>query len=182
MILFTSFFIFIVFQRLIELLIANRNEKWMKAQGAIEFGKAHYRLMVVMHTLFFLVYLLEVVFLEKTLSIAWPFLLFLFLLAQAGRVWALTALGRYWNTKILVLPDAAVVKKGPYRYIKHPNYAIVMIELIVIPLMFNAYITASLFTLLNIGILSIRIPAEELALSTLTEYKVVFRLSNRFLP
>ena len=180
--LFFSFFGILVLQRLIELLIAKRNEQWMKAQGAIEFGKVHYRLMVIMHTLFFLVFLVEVVYLEKTLSMAWSSLLFLFLLAQAGRIWALTSLGRFWNTKIIVLPNSKVVRKGPYQYIKHPNYAIVMVEFLVIPLLFNAYITAALFTLLNIGILAIRIPAEEQALATLTEYRIVFSQSNRFSP
>lgn len=95
----------------------------------------------------------------------------MFLLVQAGRIWALTSLGEFWNTKIIVLPEARPIKRGPYRYLKHPNYVIVSIELLVIPLLFHAYMTAVIFTILNGYLLSIRIPAEEQALAQLTEYK-----------
>ena len=92
------------------------------------------------------------------------------MLTQLIRVWALTSLGRYWNTKIIVLPGAKMVNKGPYRFLKHPNYLVVTIEFIVIPLMFEAYFTAFFFSLLNGIILRIRIAAEERALTQLTGY------------
>lgn len=122
----------------------------------------------------FVCYLLEVFIFEQNLSPFWPILLILFFLTQAGRVWALFSLGKYWNTKIIVLPGAEVVRRGPYRFIKHPNYAIVAAEFLVIPLMFQAYITAAVFTLLNIMVLYVRIPAEEKALKELTEYEEAF--------
>ncbi|MEH7075510.1 isoprenylcysteine carboxyl methyltransferase family protein [Neobacillus drentensis] len=172
----------IILQRLIELGIANRNEKWMRQQGAIEFGVKHYRFMVLLHVLFFLSLLAEKVYWNKGLSQNWPLLLSAFLLAQLIRVWVISTLGRYWNTKIIVLRDAQVIKKGPYRYIKHPNYFVVAIELLVIPLLFNLYITACLFTILNAVILMIRIPEEEKALKELTEYECRFQDCNRFLP
>jgi methyltransferase len=154
----------------------------MKSQGAIEFGQGHYPAMVAIHTGFFLFFITEVMLLNKELADYWPFLLALFILTQVMRVWALASLGRFWNTKIIILPGANVIKRGPYKIIKHPNYLIVAIELIVIPLMFNAYVTAAVFTLLNILILSIRIPAEEKALRELTKYESAFSNQGRFLP
>ncbi|HAQ06585.1 MAG TPA: hypothetical protein DCR24_03300 [Bacillus bacterium] len=173
---------FIIIQRLFELSVAKRNEKWMKSKGAIEFGQRHYPAMVLIHTAFFIVFIFEVMSLEKGLSSYWPVLLFLFSVTQAMRIWALSSLGRFWNTKIIILPDADVVKKGPYKLIKHPNYLIVTAELLIIPLMFNAFITLVLFTLLNILILSIRIPAEENALREMTKYEMVFKKQGRFVP
>ena len=182
MLIFYLVLAIIIIQRLSELRIARSNEIWMKSKGALEFGHKHYRLMVMMHTLFFVALLAEVIVLKRGLSPYWPALLILFLVTQGVRVWALSSLGRFWNTKIIVLPNANIVRKGPYRFIKHPNYVIVTIELIVIPLLFQAYITAGVFTLLNAAMLSIRIPAEEKALKQLTEYDTTFKDCNRFVP
>ncbi|MDF2904616.1 MAG: hypothetical protein K0S25_2254, partial [Bacillus sp. (in: firmicutes)] len=168
---FEGFISFVVLQRLVELVIAKKNEKVMKEKGAIEFGQLHYRFMVLMHVMFFVVLILEVSNFNEQVSQFWPILLPMFLLVQAGRIWALTSLGEFWNTKIIVLPEARPIKRGPYRYLKHPNYVIVSIELLVIPLLFHAYMTAVIFTILNGYLLSIRIPAEEQALAQLTEYK-----------
>jgi methyltransferase len=179
------FFVFvgmIIIQRLTELVVARKNEAWMKSNGAIEFGQGHYPAMVFIHSAFFIVFIVEVMYFDKNLSEYWTILLALFLLTQAMRVWALTSLGKFWNTKIIILPGAEVVKKGPYKIIKHPNYLIVAVELIVIPLMFNAYFTMAIFTLLNIIILSIRIPAEEKALRDLTKYESEFKKKSRFIP
>jgi methyltransferase len=179
------FFLFIsvlIIQRLLELGIARRNEKWMKERGAIEFGMKHYQFIVLMHSLFFVVFIFEKVTFSRELSSFWPLLAAVFVCAQLIRVWAISSLGTFWNTKIIVLPNVEVVRKGPYRFIKHPNYLVVSIELLVVPLMFGAYVTACLFTLLNVIMLSIRIPAEEKALRELTEYEGSFEKCNRFLP
>jgi methyltransferase len=117
----------VILQRLGELVIARKNERWMKAKGAMEYGEEHYRYIVIMHSLFFVSLILEVIFFEKGLSPQWPLLLSLFLLTQGLRIWSLLSLGRFWNTKIIILPKAKVIKKGPYKYIKHPNYAVVAI-------------------------------------------------------
>lgn len=162
-------------QRLTELIIAKRNERYLKQKGAIEFGQDHYPFIVMTHCLFFIAFIVEVTTLNKDLSTNWLFLLLLFLITQAGRLWALYSLGIFWNTKILVLPNADIVKKGPYRFVKHPNYLIVTIEFLIIPLFFQAYITAVLFSFLNAVILAIRIPAEEKALKQLTAYEEAFR-------
>lgn len=182
MITFFIFFSVLIIQRLLELAIARRNEKWLKERGAIEFGMKHYQFIVLMHSLFFVVFLFEKVTFSRELSTFWPLLAAVFVCSQLIRVWAISSLGRYWNTKIIVLPNVEVVTKGPYRFIKHPNYLVVSIELMVVPMMFGAYITAGLFTLLNVLMLSIRIPAEEKALQELTEYEGSFESSNRFLP
>jgi methyltransferase len=179
---FIIFFGIIIFQRIVELFVAKSNEKWMKQQGAIEFGVKHYRYMVMLHLLFFVSLIIEKVLWNRGLSSMWPLFLFVFILAQLIRIWALFSLGKYWNTKIIVLANAKVIKKGPYRFIKHPNYFVVAIELVVIPLLFKLYFTAILFTILNIIMLMIRIPEEEKALRELTEYAGTFQKCNRFLP
>lgn len=173
---------FISLQRIVELRIAKSNEKWMKKRGAIEFGEKHYRYMVTMHALFFIFLSCEKIFMNLGLSPLWGILIIVFLIAQLLRIWAIASLGRFWNTKIIVLRNANVIRKGPYRFIRHPNYFVVAVELAVVPLLFNAYFTASLFTILNIIVLRIRIPEEEQALRELTEYEGTFQDCNRFLP
>jgi len=88
------------------------------------------------------------------------FLLVLFFILQAGKIWIVFSLGRFWNTKIYRIPDAPLIKKGPYRYFKHPNYMIVVIEIAVIPLMFQLVYTAIAFSLLNAIVLTVRIYEE----------------------
>lgn len=166
----------VVLQRLIELLIAKRNEKWLRSQGAFEAGAGHYPVMVAMHITFFISLIIEVTFFNRPLSAFWLVFLILFIIAQVFRIWCLTSLGRFWNTKIIILPGADVIQKGPYRFIRHPNYVVVTIELLVLPLLFSAYFTALIFTLLNLWMLSVRIPAEEKALKEVTNYKKQFQL------
>ncbi|GHH98248.1 isoprenylcysteine carboxyl methyltransferase family protein [Neobacillus kokaensis] len=168
--------------RSMELGIAKSNENWMKQRGGVEFGASHYRVMVLMHMLFFVAFILEKIGLNQGLSPIWPVILFSFVLVQFLRVWVIVSLGRYWNTKIIVLPNAKVIMKGPYRFLRHPNYCVVSLELLVIPLLFSSYITAILFTLLNILMLRVRIPEEERALRSLTEYEGIFQEHNRFIP
>ncbi|MBS4217357.1 hypothetical protein KHA96_03405 [Bacillus sp. FJAT-49711] len=164
----------VIGQRLIELKIAKKNEKWMLEHGAKEYGQDHYRFMVLMHIGFFLSLILEYVMRKPALSTFWPTFLFIFIIVQIARIWVILTLGKYWNTKIIVLPGIKVVKKGPFKYVKHPNYIIVTIELFVIPLMFNCYITAILFLIMNQIILRVRIPIEEKALRENTDYTKQF--------
>ncbi len=166
----------VILQRLVELVVAKRNEKWMLSQGAFEVGAAHYPVMVSMHIAFFISLLAEVIQLDKSLSSIWILFLIIFLVAQVARIWCLTSLGKFWNTKIIILPGADVVQRGPYKWVRHPNYLIVTTELLVLPLLFSAYLTAFIFTLLNVWMLSVRIPAEEKALKEATNYKEKFSL------
>jgi len=174
--MFTLIFIIIIIQRLVELFIAKRNETWMRSQGAYEVGARHYPFMVLMHIAFFISLLIEVTIVNRPLPAYWLALLILFITVQILRVWCLLSLGKFWNTKIIILPGADVVMRGPYRFIRHPNYLIVTIELLVLPLMFNAFITATIFSILNIWMLSVRIPTEEKALKEATNYRTQFNL------
>lgn len=173
--MFWLFILMLVLQRLAELFLARKNETWMKKQGAIEFGMSHYPWMVAMHIGFFSILILEVTVMNRSSTSLWPFWLALFLAAQSGRIWVITTLGRFWNTKIIVLPKAEVMAKGPYHFMKHPNYLVVAVEIIAISMLFNAYITGILFSLLNVWMMTVRIPEEEQALRSLTEYGVIFQ-------
>ncbi|WP_018395372.1 isoprenylcysteine carboxylmethyltransferase family protein [Bacillus sp. 37MA] len=174
-----TLFLFVItvvcLQRLVELVVAKRNEKWMRERGAYEVGGGHYPLIVSLHVGFFVSLAAEVILLERSISEWWPVWMSLFLLAQAGRVWSLASLGRFWNTKIIILPGAHVVKRGPYQWIRHPNYTIVAAEILVLPLLFQAYYTAIIFSVLNMMVLSIRIKVEEKALIEATDYNKVFK-------
>lgn len=173
--IFYFIFILVILQRLTEVVIAKRNEKWMLSQGAYEVGASHYPYMVAMHISFFLFLIVEIVTNNNSISPLFPLFFILFLAVQALRIWCIRSLGTFWNTKILILPDAHVVRKGPYEYMRHPNYAVVCLEILLLPLMFQAYFTAFCFTLLNITMLSVRIPIEEKALRDATNYNRVFQ-------
>lgn len=172
---FTLLFSFILLQRLVELFIAKRNEMWVLEQGGYEVGANHYRYMILLHSSFFAVLLLEVFVLQKTLSPIWMPLFGIFVLTQFLRIYCLLSLGKFWNTKIMILPGANVIRKGPYKWLRHPNYTIVCTEIFIVPLLFQAYGTAIIFTLLNAWMLSVRIPVEERALREATNYEDAFQ-------
>lgn len=164
---FTVFMIFVIIQRLIELIVAKNNEKWSKERGAIEFGSEHYKYIIALHVLFFISLIVEYG-LDPKLTNGWQILFVIFVFAQILRYWSLFSLGKYWNTKILVIPNATAISKGPYRFIKHPNYLVVALELLTIPLIFGAYVTAIVFSLCNFILLYFyRIPQEEAAMKFL---------------
>jgi methyltransferase len=165
---------FVIIQRIVELFVARHNELWIRAQGGYEAGAGHYPFMVAIHVGFFISLIIEYLVFVRSSPSYWALLFVIFLALQMMRVWVISSLGRFWNTKILVLPGAQVVKKGPFHFIRHPNYVVVTLEIITIPLMFGAYFTALVFTLLNIVILWVRIPIEEAALKEVTDYKEVF--------
>ena len=155
---FILFIIFLITQRLSELYIAARNEKWLRSQGAVEYGKEHYPYIVALHTLFIISIILEYILGGGT-TIDLIFLI-LFALLLLFKFWALSSLGRYWNTKIFRVPGSGPVKKGPYKLFKHPNYFIVVCEIAIIPLVFHLYYTAIIFTVLNAIMLTVRIRVE----------------------
>jgi methyltransferase len=155
---FTLFISFFILQRISELLIARRNEKWLLQQGAVEFGKSHYPFIVALHTLFIISIIVEYL-LRGQPPVSWIFLI-LFLFVLSFKFWALSSLGKYWNTKIYRVPGVYPVKKGPYKFLKHPNYMEVVCEIALIPLVFHLYYTAVIFTLLNAVMLTVRIREE----------------------
>ncbi len=151
----------VVLQRLLELGIARRNARYIRSLGGYEVGAGHYKYIVCLHALFFISLIIE-----SRNPPAWWWLPFsLFLAAQFVRYWCISSLGRHWNTRIFVLPGAPLVARGPYRYLRHPNYWVVVLELATLPLTFSAYRTAVFFSLMNLWLLwRIRIPLEEQAL------------------
>ncbi|MGH7889117.1 MAG: isoprenylcysteine carboxyl methyltransferase family protein [Thermodesulfobacteriota bacterium] len=162
---FSIFLLFVILQRIVELSIAKRNERIVRSKGAVEFDKNGYKFIVVMHFAFFISLILEKVFLERSSNSLWVFFVILFVLAQLLRYWAISSLGVYWNTRVLVVPNSKLVSSGPYKYLRHPNYVSVMTEIAVIPLIFSCYITAALFSGINLILLRRRVKIEEEALS-----------------
>jgi methyltransferase len=154
----TIFILFVIIQRLSELYIARGNEKWLRSEGAIEYGKEHYPFIVALHTLFIISIIVEYILRGNTL-IDFVFLI-LFVLLLLFKFWALSSLGKYWNTKIFRVPGTGPVKKGPYKLFKHPNYFIVICEIAIIPMVFHLYYTAIIFTVLNAIMLTVRIRVE----------------------
>lgn len=156
--IFTLFITFIIVLRIVELIIARSNEKWMRAQGALEYGQAHYPFIVALHSLFFVSLIVEYSLSDK--QHLYPILILVYMLVVTLKFWVIGSLGKYWNTKILRIPNAVLVKKGLYKYIKHPNYVLVVVELLLIPLCFQLYVTAIVFGLLNALMLRVRIREE----------------------
>ena len=160
-------------ERLVELVISKRNATRAFERGGVEHGLGHFPAMVVLHTGLLLACIAEVVLLDRPFigALGWPMLV-IALLCQAGRYWVIGALGEQWNTRVIVVPGATRVTRGPYRWmwLRHPNYWIVAIEGIALPLVHSAWITALVFTVLNaILLLGFRIPTENRALAALRE-------------
>jgi methyltransferase len=160
-----GYLVLLVAERLVELALSTRNTRRTLAAGGIETGRGHYRVMVVFHAAFLAACAVEPLLWPR----AWPpaaslAALVLALLAMALRWWAVATLGDRWSTRIVVLPGAPPVGGGPYRYLRHPNYLAVVVELLAVPLLGGAVVTAALATLGNALLLAVRIPAEERAL------------------
>lgn len=153
-------------QRLLELRISRGNERLLRALGAVERGREHYPFMVALHALWLVSTLLEGSARKASLGHR---ALAAFLAIQPLRYWAILSLREHWNTRILVIPGEKLVKKGPYKYLSHPNYVVVAAEILVFPLIFGARTTALVFSVLNAILLSVRIKEEELALKELAE-------------
>jgi len=162
---FTALISLLALQRVAELVLAQHNRRWALANGGQERGRSHYRVIVAVHTLFYISLLLEWRYISAGWNPAWPFWLGLVLAAQILRHWAICSLGRHWNTRIIVIPGMVSADRGPYRFIRHPNYVAVAVEILAIPMLCGAYITAAFFSFANAAILAQRIPEEELALA-----------------
>jgi len=149
-------------QRLIELAIARRNTQALLAEGAYEVGRGHYPVIVFLHGAW-LVALWALLLLGDARFQLWPAIAYL--VVQFLRVWTLVSLGRYWTTRIIVVPDAPLVRKGPYRFIRHPNYLVVVLEIALLPLALGSWPLALGFSIVNAIALAWRIRTEETALS-----------------
>lgn len=144
-------------QRLAELAYARYNTRRLLASGAYETGAGHYPLLVGLHALWLAAL---AVFVPADTAPLWS-LLAVFVVLQGLRVWVLLTLGRYWTTRIITLPGAPLVRRGPYRLFRHPNYLVVAGEILVLPLAFGAWEIAVIFSLANAAVLALRIRCEE---------------------
>lgn len=156
--IFIIFILFLIFQRLAELYVSSKNEKWLLKNGAVEYGKEHYPYMVTMHTLFIISVIAEYIWRDDTI-VSYPLIILFFVLIVIKAI-VISTLGHYWNTKIYKVPGTRPVATGIYKYIKHPNYIIVICEIAIIPLAFGLYYTAIVFTILNAMMLTVRIKKE----------------------
>lgn len=151
----------VALQRVAEIAHSRRNERRLLAAGGREVGGRHYPLFIVLHggwlaSLF--------VFTPPDAAVHWP-LLALFVVLQVGRIWVIATLGRYWTTRIITLSGTPLVRRGPYRLVRHPNYWIVTLEIAVLPLAFGQWQIALVFTALNLALLRHRVRMEEAALA-----------------
>ena len=161
----------VVLERLVELVITRRNLRWAREHGALEHGRDHYPWMVAVHASFLVACPTEVVVLDR------PFLpwlgvpmLALLALAMTLRYWAIATLGPRWTTRVLVVPGLPAVTGGPYRWLRHPNYLAVAIEVAALPLIHTAWITALVWSTANGLVLRARIRSEEAALRRESDY------------
>jgi len=163
MILSIAILALVTAQRLGELVIANRNTRRLLAAGGVEHGAEHYPLIVGLHAAWLAgLWLLAW---DRPANLAW---LAVYLLLEAGRAWVLASIGSRWTTRIIAVPGETLVRRGPYRFLPHPNYAVVVGEIAVLPLVFGMWGYALVFSVLNAMVLWIRIRAERQALDEAT--------------
>jgi methyltransferase len=149
-------------QRLVELVISRRHTARLLAEGAYEVGAGHYPLIVAVHAAWLAALAVWAAWQPAPLDPLW---VAVYLALQAARLWVMRSLGRYWTTRIIVVPGLAPLQRGPYRFMRHPNYAVVAAEIAVLPLAFGAWPLAVVFSLLNAAVLAVRIRAENATLA-----------------
>ena len=152
--------VLVALQRLAELAVARRNTRRLMARGGVEYGARHYPLIVGLHAAWLASLVLLV---PGDQPVSWP-LIGVYAGLQGIRYWAIRSLGPNWTTRIVVVPGAATVRHGPYRYMRHPNYAVVVCEIALLPLAFGAWEIAVVFSVVNAAMLAHRIRIENAAL------------------
>lgn len=152
-------------ERAVEVVMSERHARALFARGAFERGRGHYPAMVVLHASFLVACALEPALLRRPFVPALAAAMLAVVLAsQALRWWSVATLGVHWSTRLVVLPGASRVARGPYRFFPHPNYVAVVTELAALPLVHSAWITAAAFSVANAALLSVRVRAEDAAL------------------
>jgi methyltransferase len=171
----------LMIERVFELWLSQRNARRTIARGGIELGHGQYRIMVVFHTLFIIACAVEATFRNSPFPRSLSVMALLGeAAAQALRYWSVATLGENWNTRVIVIPNAPPVTSGPYRYIRHPNYAAVALEIACVPLIRGLVITAAVFSAVNAILLAFRIRLEEHALGE--SYRRSLGERPRFIP
>lgn len=178
---YTAFVALVGVERLGELALSRRNARLAFERGGVEVGQGHYRVMAALHTLFLVACVAEVHLLDRPFPGAVGYAaLAAALLSQGLRYWAIATLGPRWNVRIVFVPGDTPVTAGPYRLVRHPNYVAVVIEMLAIPLVHGAWLTALVFSAANAALLTVRIRAEERALGA--PYEAAFGQKPRFVP
>jgi len=178
---FTGLLAALAGERILELWLSRRNAQRAFRAGAVEAGRGHYPAIVAFHTAFLASCFLELeVFHPTAPPLVEDAALAVAVLAQALRYWAIVTLGERWNSRIIVWPDRAPVRSGPYRFLRHPNYLAIIAELAAFPMIHGCFRTAIAFSLGNAMLLGIRIPVEEQALGE--AYRTAFADQPRLLP
>ena len=156
----------VAIERVAELVVSKRNAAWSFRHGGREYGAEHYPVMVALHTALLVGCFAEVPLADRPFWpwLGWP-MLALVVASQALRWWCIATLGHQWNTRVIIAPGLPLVRRGPYRVLKHPNYVAVVAEGVALPLVHTAWLTALLFTLLNAWLLRVRIGVENSALA-----------------
>ncbi len=159
------FIVLVGLERLVELAVSRRNANWSFARGGREFGQGHYPVMVAMHSALLLSCMAEVAFAHRPFipALGWP-MVAVVAASTVVRWWCVATLGKHWNPRLIIVPGAELVRSGPYRWIHHPNYTAVAVEVAALPLVHSAWLTAIVFTIANAAVLRVRITAENLAL------------------
>lgn len=165
MIAYTLFVVAVGIERLAEMVVSKRHLAWALARGGREYGRGHFRPMIALHTALLLGCVAEVWLADRPFLpwLGWPMVAVVFG-TQALRWWCIRTLGPQWNTRVVVVPGMPLVDRGPYRWVRHPNYVAVVLEGIALPLVHTAWITAVVFTLLNAWLLRVRMAVENQAL------------------
>lgn len=156
----------VTLERVSELVLSKRHAAWAFARGGVEYGRGHYPPMVLLHTALLVSCLGEAYAADRPFVpwFGWP-MLAVVVLAQGLRWWCIATLGRQWNTRVIVVPGLPLVRSGPYRWLRHPNYVAVVAEGLALPLVHTSWITALVFTVLNAWLLRVRIAGEDAALA-----------------
>jgi methyltransferase len=182
-VLYTALVLLVALQRLAELAVSRRHERRLRSRGAAEAGAGHYPWMVALHAALLVSCLAEVWLLDRPFVPALAAAALVVLVAATClRVWTLRTLGERWTTRVLVLPGEALVTAGPYRYLRHPNYLAVALEVAALPLVHTAWATAVAFSALDALLLRVRIRAEEQALERASGYETTFASRSRLVP
>lgn len=148
-------------QRLAELWLSRRNGKALLEAGGREIGRGHYPVMIAIHA----AWLAAIFYLVPADAPIYWSLVAAYLLVQVGRVWVIRSLGRLWTTRVIEMPSTPLVRTGPYRWIKHPNYVVVALEVALLPLIFGAWEIALIFTVLNFAIIAWRLRLENASIA-----------------
>ena len=167
---FTVVVVLVAAERVVEMVVSRRNAAWSFERGGIESGQRHFPVMVVLHTGFLAAMLVEAWWRRPDVPglLAWS-MLAVVIACQAGRWWCIGVLGRHWNTRVIVVPGSPPVLRGPYKVMAHPNYLVVVVEGMALPLIHAAWVSAVVFTVLNAALLTVRLRVETAALRSLPD-------------